>query len=320
MARHPLQPTRFVVTNSVVPSPEVIHARSQHPITDRKQDFDGILLLLSDSYTLLSDVNTWSFSRFAGWTVYSAPKDLSRLLHLWRTEAGKLVGFAIIDGGRDTWVVTHPAYRDIERDIFTWVEQDWPAEGNLRVTYAEFADSHRRAVLTAQGYREGRESEYMHKYDLSKVSRTYALEPGFTIRDVATDGDHLGRAALTHEVFHPGEPLPENYRPRRHLVPSYDATLDLAAFSPEGKPVAFATGWLNPENGSAETEPVGTRADYRQRGLAKALVTEAFKRLADRGATYAHIASAPKPAVSNFLCDGLGPVSKLRFVRWIETM
>ncbi|MCJ7550711.1 MAG: hypothetical protein MUQ30_13640, partial [Anaerolineae bacterium] len=59
-------------------------------------------------------------------------------------------------------------------------------------------------------------------------------------------GDHLGRAILAYEVFRPEQPFPGSHEARVHLIPDYDPSLDLAMFSPEGKPAAFATGWLNP--------------------------------------------------------------------------
>ena len=73
-------------------------------ITSRKREFDDILHLLSGSDTLRNDVKYRSFCRFAGRTVYSAPTDPSETLHVSKTGAGKLVGFAIIGGGRNTAV------------------------------------------------------------------------------------------------------------------------------------------------------------------------------------------------------------------------
>ena len=88
--------------------------------------------------------------------------------------------------------------------------------------------------------------------------------------------------------------------------------------APEGHIVALAAGFINSRNHIAEIEPVGTHPAYRQRGLAKAMVTEVFRRLRERGVRWVHIASAPEPAASSRLYQSLSPAGQQHFVRWVK--
>ncbi|MGC9523518.1 MAG: GNAT family N-acetyltransferase [Anaerolineae bacterium] len=296
-------------------------------VTDRDHDFQQVWDLLTETHRPARRqappaANYWSFCRFEGWMVFSAPPKgdragLTRKLHLWRADAGRLIGLAIVEGnGCDVHVISDPDHREIEREIYTWVEANWSTEENKWVTYAEAGDAHREALLTGLGYRARAEAEYLHVYDLTERSLNPTLPPGFSLSAAAEDGDHLGRERLSWLVFRPGWDPAAMPEPVRQHMPSYDPALDLVVVAPDGELVAFAAGWLNPRTQIAEVEPVGTHPAYRQRGLAKAVVTECFRRLRERGACWVHIASAPEPAVSNRLYQSLGPVGRQRFVRW----
>jgi ribosomal protein S18 acetylase RimI-like enzyme len=49
---------------------------------------------------------------------------------------------------------------------------------------------------------------------------------------------------------------------------------------------AFCIAWLNPHSAtpSGQIEPLGCRAEYQKRGVARAVLTEALRRLANCGA------------------------------------
>ena len=193
-------------------------------VTDRRRDFRQVWDLLTDTHRPADDappvVNYWSFCRFEGWMVFSAPDwfdraGLNRKLHLWKTTEDQLVGLAIVEGnGRDFHVISHPDSREVEPTIVRWVERHWPAEGDTWMTYAEAGDTQREAVLTALGYKAEAASETMHTYHLEHVVLTPELPPGFTFSAASEDGDLLGRARLTSLVFHPErDPIVRRPRP-----------------------------------------------------------------------------------------------------------
>jgi ribosomal protein S18 acetylase RimI-like enzyme len=67
----------------------------------------------------------------------------------------------------------------------------------------------------------------------------------------------------------------------------YRADLDCVAVAPDGRVAAYCLAWLDDENRAGELEPVGTHADFRRRGLARAVCAFALRRLAEEGATRA---------------------------------
>ncbi|MCU0523186.1 MAG: GNAT family N-acetyltransferase [Anaerolineae bacterium] len=248
-----------------------------------------------------------------------APEALDAKLHLWKVDRGDLVGLAIVEGlGRDYHVISHPDFRDIEPEMIAWVENHWHAEGDGWTTYSDADDPYRAAILSGLGYRAEGSSELMHTYDLQALALTPELPPGYRFSAASEDRDLLGRSRLVSLVFHPERDPGDTPPPMAQEKRSYDATLDLVVRAHGGPMVAFAAGFINASNGIAEVEPVGTHPAYRQRGLARAVVTEVFRRLGERGVRWVHIASAPEPVVSNRLYQALGPVGQQRFVRWLR--
>jgi GNAT superfamily N-acetyltransferase len=298
-------------------------------VTDREREFREIWQLLTDTHRAGSDdappaANTWTANRFESWMLYSAPvwfdrAGLNRRLHLWKTEDGQLVGFVIVEGaGRDVHAITHPLHRETEPRLFTWVKQHWPAEGSTWVTYAETGDDHRERVLTGLGYAPAGEAEILYAYDLERGPCEAPTPAGYALRDARQHTDRVARARLRWKVFHPGVDAAAVPEPVMHRHWSYDPELDLVVTTPGSEPVAFATGWINPQTHIGEVEPVGTHPDYLRLGLARAAVTACFARMRERGARWAHIASEAEPAVSNRLYRSLGPVGEQHFVRWVS--
>jgi mycothiol synthase len=298
-------------------------------VTDRERDFREIRQLLTDTHRAAAPdappaPNMWTPNRFESWVLYSAPvwfdrAGLNRRLHLWKTVTGQLIGFAIVEGGgRDVHAITHPRHRDLEPQLFVWVEQRWPAEGKTWITYAEAGDDHREGVLADLGYTPDGEAEILYAYDLERVPHEAPLPASFALHDARQHTDRVARARLRWRVFHPGVEADAVPEPIMHRQRSYDPELDLVVTAPGGEPVAFAVGWIDPETRIGEVEPVGTHPAYLRRGLARAAVTACFARMRERGARWAHIASAAEPAVANRLYRSLGPVGEQHFVRWVK--
>src|SRR5258707_7949242 len=110
---------------------------------------------------------------------------------------------------------------------------------------------------------------------------------GFTIRPIEGLAEAEMRAALQRDAFLPkGSKTYEEGTLQQLAVmqmPQYDPQLDLMIMAPDGTPAAGCICWVDPVNRVGLFEPVGTRPQFRRRGLATALMLGGLQRLRERG-------------------------------------
>ncbi|MEW6524940.1 MAG: GNAT family N-acetyltransferase [Bacillota bacterium] len=116
-----------------------------------------------------------------------------------------------------------------------------------------------------------------------------------TIKSVR-DEDDVGRRRIVKSIAFGGGYAPSDWPPAsafRELQKArdYRKDLDLFVVAPNGDYAAFCTVWVDEKNPYANFEPVGTHAEYRHLGLARALLNEGFRRMAAYGATRSFMVS-----------------------------
>ncbi|MDQ2682976.1 MAG: GNAT family N-acetyltransferase, partial [Chloroflexota bacterium] len=99
-------------------------------------------------------------------------------------------------------------------------------------------------------------------------------------------------------------------------APYYRRDLDLCVETDAGELVAFALGWLDPEGGSCQFEPIGTHPDHRGKGIGKALVKEATHRVRELGADRCYINCSAKNEAGNALYAAAGYALVGRWQWW----
>jgi mycothiol synthase len=227
-------------------------------------------------------------------------------IRLWE-QAGTLVAFAWAYPNGDLDLVVFPRElcpalvpsmlafcetRATERPVTAWA-----LAGNVALT---------QALLDA-GLARG-EDGYVH---LHARLETLDLEPaaapaGYTIRSIVGASEARARAAVHRAAFgsarHTDAACAELMRRAR----LYRHDLDVVAVAEGGELAAFALGWLDPEVGVGELEPVGTAPEHRRRGLARAVSREALRRLRAAGARDAIIYATPDNPASLATYLGLG--------------
>jgi predicted acetyltransferase len=67
--------------------------------------------------------------------------------------------------------------------------------------------------------------------------------------------------------------------------------LDLFVVAPNGDYASFCTVWIDERNRYGNIEPVGTHVDNRKLGLARALLLEGFRRMAQHGCNRSYMDS-----------------------------
>ena len=90
-------------------------------------------------------------------------------------------------------------------------------------------------------------------------------------------------------------------------APQYDPELDLVAVAPNGELAAFCIcGFEDSGRQVGYTDPIGTHAHYKRRGLGKAMVTAGLHALRDRGAKSAELGTSSENVVMQRLAEALG--------------
>jgi hypothetical protein len=75
----------------------------------------------------------------------------------------------------------------------------------------------------------------------------------------------------------------------------YRGSLDCVVEAPDGRFAAYVLVWPDDENGVGLFEPVGTRGEFRRRGLGAAVCTFGLQRLHEEGMRRASSVATPSP-------------------------
>src|SRR5260221_1889946 len=221
--------------------------------------------------------------------------DPHRNIRLCEDTHGALCGFAWLDEAGWLAICSDPrtgGAEDIALAMLAWAdergrEQALEAGSEIRApdVQALESDAALTRLLTGCGYTpEGEVLVYMRQA-LGRALPEPALPAGWTVRQVGGEEEWQERVAAHRDVWPRSRMTLDSYR-RLRSVPEYahDLDLDLAAVSPEGTIAAYTIVWYDAGTASGQFEPVGTRPAFRQRGLGRAVLLEAVRRLMARGA------------------------------------
>ena len=115
------------------------------------------------------------------------------------------------------------------------------------------------------------------------------LEPkvpdGYVLRAAAGPGDAAALAAVHAGSFGTNW-TPESYRTLMQ-TPGYAAEREFVAEAADGSFAAFTLTWHDGVNRMGLFEPVGTHSEHRRRGLGRALIQFALRRMVEAGMRYA---------------------------------
>jgi len=238
-------------------------------------------------------------------------------VHVWHSDQQKIVGLCISEyGNNDLFIEVLPEYQEIYPDIFRWIHDTWAV--NREDVEIDIFRSDRKKIswLKEYGFTFQRHHENKRSYDLGEIDLCYQLEDGFRIQAFSEICDYSGRVALVQNAFNNPDYTENNLRGLMSS-PDYLDEYNLIVISPHMQLVAYCVGWHERANtNKGYIEPVGTHADYRQRGFAKAVIRECFTRMKANGIKMVEIASSAEPDVSNYLYDSLSPRDKREVHRY----
>jgi ribosomal protein S18 acetylase RimI-like enzyme len=111
------------------------------------------------------------------------------------------------------------------------------------------------------------------------------------VRGSKGEAEVSARATAQYNAFTNTVPFERYVERFRRFMQSrvYDPDLDVVAVAPSGRIGSFCIVWPDPVTKIGLFEPVGTHPDFQRRGLGKAVMLEALRRLKARGMTDARV-------------------------------
>ena len=243
---------------------------------------------------------------------------------LWENDGGELVGYCeYYAKAREASVQIDPRlwgsdeWAEIADEMIAWADQRHAANPGTASSQLSIYERESRSdvaeYVASRGFERTDDSPLrFHRQSLHQPLPESVLPEGFTVRAVRED-ELEDRVAIHREVWHPSRVTLDGYQAMR-AVPGYDPELDIVAVAPDGTIGAYAICWHDEVNRHGLFEPVGAREAYRGRGLAKAVLLEAMRRLRERGCEHAYVYTTEdrEPACRLYLSAGFEIID-----RWV---
>jgi GNAT superfamily N-acetyltransferase len=222
---------------------------------------------------------------------------------VWEDEVGDIVGVVNIEhadrshrGWGEVFFQRHPGYDFLLDEMLDFAEAHLcNRERNLLLIPIYDYDEAFQAVVRARGYQ--RNDEYIlwdSVFAIQPELPEYTLPEGYRLQSMADDNDlDRRRKAFGLGFSHPDPKDWPSLLANQELqkAPDYRCELDLYVVAPDGEFASFCIAWWDEHNRIAMLEPVGTVPEHRRKGLARAVVLEAIRRVAVLGAERVFVGS-----------------------------
>jgi ribosomal protein S18 acetylase RimI-like enzyme len=205
-----------------------------------------------------------------------------------------------------------PAYpRFVElKSMDEWTEEilhprTHRSDGRRYLTTMAFDEDVRRvAFLTANGYRPTQHFMPDYRCDLRDAIPESRLDGGLRLRHV-TETDLDERIAVHRASWLRSTWSRDAYLKIR-AADVYDPELDIVLEARDGTFAAYCICWADRIAGVGSFEPVGTRTEWRGKGIGREVIYEGFRRLKAKGMRYARVGTAGFNAPAQALYESCG--------------
>lgn len=245
--------------------------------------------------------HSWNVARLDYWRWHYIKtcnifESVEKGMALWENADGKIIAVVNHIGGSELRLHVHPLFRtaELENEMLAYAEQNYFAttdDGRRYVYLPIFEDDiQRQVVAQKRGFKKQPGWGHHYRRDLDSPIPDSPTPDGFVIRSMGLADDYPARSWCSWRAFHNDEPN-SNYDgdhawyANMQSAPLYRRDLDVVAAAPDGSIAAFCTCFYDDATRSAVTVVVGVAAEHWRRGLGKAVMTEAFKRLQQLGCT-----------------------------------
>ena len=291
----------------------------------RIREFLRRVFLLNDRQEL-----SWQAVRFDYWRWHGIENlgqgRLEEDVFIWETEDGRIAAVLNPEGRGDAFLQVHPGLRtpELDEEMMGVAEERLAAptlDGQRRMrVWANEHDALRQAILARRGYTKGAWPEYQRRRSLDKPIPEAKPAPGYTVRALGDVDELPARSWVSWRAFHPDEPDEgyEGWEWYRNIqrIPLYRRDLDIVAVAPSGVFAAFCTVWYDDVTRTGYFEPVGTAPEHQRRGLGKAVMCEALRRLKRVGGMMATVGGYT--TVANALYASVISAEYVLFEPWLK--
>ena len=247
--------------------------------------------------------HSWPVTRLDYWRWHLIPNcntedSVESATFIWETAEGKIAAVVNTEEhGIVAYLHVHPDFRsvELEEEMLAFAEQrfgNFDAQGRrILIVSPDQHDTFRKEILTRRGYTRGKGLEYQYWGTLDKPIPDAPIPSGYTVRALGDVAELPARSWASWRAFHPDEPdsAYEGWEWYHNIqrMPLYRRDLDIVVAAPTGEVASFVTMWYDDTTRTGHFDPMGTMPEHQRRGLCKAAVCEALRRLQRMGATLA---------------------------------
>ena len=259
----------------------------------REQDYQAVCDFLITLNEPDKRYINWNWARFE-W-MYEHPefdKDSIEYIGLWWNH-DKVVGAAMYDMYfGEAFCGVLPEYKELYKEVLLYAQEKLSDEDGIAIAI-EDNDADKLQIAKDLEFEEIDQTENI-MFCLLQGNREYVLEEDITISEFDPGKNPYQFAWLMWQGFDHGTDRDEFEREDNHIKqvrPHLNTNLSLTAVNKQNEPVAYVSLWYDDRTDYAYIEPVCTVPEYRGKGIAKALLFEAFNRVHRMGANSAYVIS-----------------------------
>ena len=257
------------------------------------KDYEAVCdFLVELNYKDRTHIN-WNWARFE-WMMEHPEfdKSASSSIGLWWSD-GKVVGAAIYDMYYgEAFCGALPEYEALYPEILDYAYRKLKGDSGLAVAINTNNTAEIRAA-ELDGFERIDQKETIMELSLDRDFSSN-LPEGLQLREMDQIADRDALEWLFWQGFDHGDDREAFERSLDHIPhvrKHFNKALSLSAVDPSGNPVSHCSLWFRQDTDYAYVEPVCTIPGYRGKGIASALLSEAFSRAKFLGAKDAYVIS-----------------------------
>ena len=255
----------------------------------RDEDYEAVCDFLIELNQKGRTHINWNWARFE-WMMEHPEfdKSASSSIGLWWSD-GRVVGAAIYDMYfGEAFCGVLPGHETLYPDILDYACRELKDDSGLAIAINNDNAAEIKAALQA-GFERIDQKETIMELSLDRTF-SLTLPEELQLREMDQIADWNALEWLFWQGFDHGDDREAFERSLDH-VPHVRRHLCLSAADISGEPVSHCSLWFHPDTDYAYVEPVCTIPGYRGKGIASALLSEAFSRAKALGAKKAYVIS-----------------------------